>query len=473
MSRWSALEEDKKKKNVAIEAFYNIDAYLCSFWIFVQQLLVAASTVFIIKLISELSDNNKISIVYLLLFVASLIVVYIPTAVSHMYLKKFKYTSYFKYINNFIDRNKGKATLSHDTVKSKHESWITNESYIIYDESTLLLYDVFSSFLNAVVSILAIAYMLDMYLIFGYMVAFIILYASSKYFKPTINTSSHNVQSNRKSMSGILLSAWDNIFIGNTNNLDNWRRVFKENLMKLKISEVRYTVVRAWISSLTVILALFSIAITTTFYIYQNMSDQAALAGLIVTLPRQIQIIQRIFAFFGLALEWQGMLIRLKKLQEPFYLKNNLEQYIDWEKIKLTINDKSYSYTSVQDIIDLIDAYKHGRICIQGENGAGKSCILLNIAEHFGEKAYFIPTNSDLQFKDENFNAFSKGQKIVSILNEIKESDIKKVIILDEWDANLDDKNVYRLNQCIDKFSQNTVVIEVRHLKNRNNRPIL
>jgi len=84
-----------------------------------------------------------------------------------------------------------------------------------------------------------------------------------------------------------------------------------------------------------------------------------------------------------------------------------------------------------------------------------------------GDKAYLLPNQSKMFFLNEiNKKEFSTGEKMIENLNEIIKnvSDTETIILLlDEWNANLDNTNVNKLNEIIEQLSKKYCIFEVLH----------
>jgi len=67
----------------------------------------------------------------------------------------------------------------------------------------------------------------------------------------------------------------------------------------------------------------------------------------------------------------------------------------------------------------------------------------------------------NIQVGKEN-NSGSTGQKqlyqMASLLNSHS-----RIILLDEWDANLDESNMISINSMLSALAENNIIIEVRH----------
>lgn len=452
---------------------FSRDGVICVAWIIVQQLVVAASTVFIIRLMESVTrPNGQISLGYLVLFVASLVLVYVPNALSTVYLDKAALASFRAYIALFCKTNAGLATLAHRRVKEVHEAWVTNEAMVVYREATSVLYQGLSTFLNAALSILAISALLAPALILWYLAAALVLCVSHWMFKSLLAQTSRGVQTTRQSIANVLLSIWDNVCIGNSHNLGNWQRAFNSSVDIAEKAVVRYNLLRALISSLTVVLALLLVATGVWRYLSDNLDNSTRVAALLVTLPRQLQVIQSIFQFFGSVLEWHGSKARLAGLDTPLALNVHDAglSHVHWEQISVSDGGQEVHFPTLDHFITHFTGRKGGRFTFRGPNGAGKSTLLAYLVQQTGESSFYLPTGADLRFNDGSITSASDGQRMMRALEEMTQVGFPDFIILDEWDANLDPSNVALLNEKLDHIAQSHVLLEVRH---RQSNPVI
>ncbi len=151
----------------------------------------------------------------------------------------------------------------------------------------------------------------------------------------------------------------------------------------------------------------------------------------------------------------------------------SMEKKIKWPKIHIiasttsTISPENHvSLTGPLSITSYLDimAYttRSGRITLRGENGAGKSTLLMLVKNALNDRAFFLPTQNQLSFTSEA-NKYSTGESLRNRLLEILERVDVDVLLLDEWDANLDKENHERLSLLIDELAEKKCVIEVRH----------
>lgn len=103
-----------------------------------------------------------------------------------------------------------------------------------------------------------------------------------------------------------------------------------------------------------------------------------------------------------------------------------------------------------------------GRVTIRGENGTGKSTVLLLIQYELLSRSFYLPAQHHLSFNSIKAN-YSTGETLKLYIQEIFYKVEADCILLDEWDANLDKFNQSEISQLIDKLARSKTVVEVRH----------
>ncbi len=445
----------------------NRDAVLSTFWSTLQQIVVAASTFFILKAIASVtSGDTSAGMMFIGFFVASLVLVYVPNTVSMLYLQRWRISSLSSFVSSFIEHNKGQAPFGHARNKSQTESWLTNESFTVYDTATNLLYQIYSTALNSAFNILIIAVSLDRRLLLWYLAAGVALVSAHFVFKKKISNVSLEMQQSRKDLSNAMLSAWDNVFIGNQHNLGHWLRHFEIQIRAAKSTATRYDGVRSLISSATVCVALVVVAIGNGIFLFENAEDVPKVAALLITLPRQLQIIQSIFAFFNLTLSWAGTSGQLKELEKIVRLSaadDESEKFIDFDVITFSDGNAVCKMASLHEADQRLTQLQSGRWTLRGRNGAGKSTLLAALKKSWGDNAFLLPSRfGDLRFT-RDFQAHSDGNRLLAVFAEISQLQDVKAVLLDEWDANLDGENLTAVSLAIDELARTKLVLESRH----------
>lgn len=179
-------------------------------------------------------------------------------------------------------------------------------------------------------------------------------------------------------------------------------------------------------------------------------------------------------------MHWHGVYARVGALLSSItissYDRRSTLNRIKENEIQITVENVPFHYNSFDHFIEMIAAMKSGRITLQGANGSGKTTLINLIKAEFHDRAFYLPTNSRLAFEKTFDNAYSTGQKVKVHLDELKtilldsvkcdgnnNDTPKRILLLDEWDANLDAKNKEQISAMLDIFSKHYCVVEIRH----------
>src|SRR5690348_15742574 len=115
--------------------FWNKFAFWAIFYLLIQQLIVASSTIWISCLSEAVVEGKSISL-YLGLFIGSLFSVYIPGIISAFNLEKAKSKALYQYTYQFSEAYKCTPTnLSEKEFQHEKEPWLTSESSKVIDET--------------------------------------------------------------------------------------------------------------------------------------------------------------------------------------------------------------------------------------------------------------------------------------------------------------------------------------------------
>jgi len=104
-----------------------------------------------------------------------------------------------------------------------------------------------------------------------------------------------------------------------------------------------------------------------------------------------------------------------------------------------------------------------GRILVTGGNGAGKTSLLLALKVKLDEKAHYLSaTHRQLTCRKDE----SVGEHLLRELKQILiwAADAEQpILLLDEWNANLDERNQLLIDEIIQELEKKAAIIEVRH----------
>lgn len=434
-----------------------ITSSLCISFAFLigQQLIVGLSTYFIANLAIDIAKNDDF-LLNLAGFVLSLIIVYVPAYFATIYLEKSKFDLLNNYVQKFMTTFFGKTVLlNNKELKDQSTVFVSQESKSVIDDMLDFAFDGVALILNLLINILVLGFFLDYDLLVAYAVGFLLVEFFIFYHKNQISKMSKISQKSRIYFIAILNKIWDNVIIFNQYNVGIFNRIYKKNFNRSKKYHIHSQSFNQLISSFGMILFMIPVLGLIVYLFIKHHNDYVFLSLLVATLPRQIQLLQMGQVLVFHQTNFSGIKARFIGLQNSLNMPDiDILSRINFKEI--FVNNMPLSD------FDLNHLPKNGRMTIKGRNGAGKSSFLLYLKTLLSNRAFYLPVSHDLFFHQNHKK--STGQKLSSQLMQINNniSDID-VIILDEWDANLDGINKSHLDELINELARQRLVVEVRH----------
>jgi ABC-type transport system involved in cytochrome bd biosynthesis fused ATPase/permease subunit len=278
-----------------------------------------------------------------------------------------------------------------------------------------------------------------------------------------------------------LLAAWDNVLLGNEYNFKLWEEKTTQRLnrcLQRNVALERFDQLLAIVVSLMTSIPSLVVVI---YYVLLHRANPVKLSAFIVILPLLFIILSYTYHTLSLAFRWTMHRSKLTAIYKAIQASRDsyayLEKKVKWGKFMLShaitapsdnrvASDVQVGIAWPQTVLThselLKVAEKQGRVTIRGENGSGKSTALMLIKNALAKRAFFLPTHNQLSFISET-NKYSTGESLKNRLTEILEKVDVDVLLLDEWDANLDSENQERLSALINELAEKKCVIEVRH----------
>ena len=426
-------------------------------FLLIQQIIVASSTYFIARLAQSLTEDT-ISILYMVLFALSLVAVYVPAYFCVTNTERAKYDAHKLYNDNFHTVFLGKTCLlSSDELQSTATTTLAQESNYTLETVIDSIFDISALVLNVLFNVLVIAWFLDGTLLLGYAVGIIFASLFVHFRRHALKSAAKTDQQSRLNLTAKLFDSWDNVVIFNKHNYTLYNNMVQKSFAIAKNNSVKSTSIQHINSSLGMIILMLPVFVVTAFIFNKNWQDAATMAVLVATLPRQIQLLQMCYALIGYHTSIgviKTMLDGILEVLQPIAV--NLDNYIQADQIRVK---------QTGDIFDSTQLPKQGRVTLIGNNGVGKSCMLLKLKEDYQEQAYYLPAKHNLYFnyKSDKAHKGSTGQQLIKQIQEIREDDQSRIVMLDEWDAHLDRENTQIIDQYLDELAQTRLVVDVRH----------
>jgi len=434
-----------------------------------QQLMVASSTVWVSRLGRDVATNRPFTL-DLFLFLASLGLTYFPDMLSAIALARWTQAAHAAFISAFVDAHATAETQwGSSRVRSAREPYLTTEGASTIESTTHYFHDLVGTGLNVVFNIIALVVVIDPLLLLGYGVGLALTALCLVYAKKTVEERAALAQDTRVRLGSVLLTGWDNILLRNQYNLGLWVARMRDRFHRsadAQVGAARANQGAILVASWAGMIPVFAVLI----YLFRpGHSDPGSLAAGIVTLPRQMIVLNHLLVIVGLVTHWTAIRAQwrglLAALSPP--PREDLGARIAWTEISIRRDGQWHRFAHLDECLAELRAVAAGRVTISGPNGSGKSTLLLLLKEAFGARAIYLPAQSALYFASDETPA-STGERLALRLRELAahpagHRDAVDVFLLDEWDANLDNLNREMSSAVLNELSDRAVVVEVRH----------
>jgi ABC-type bacteriocin/lantibiotic exporter with double-glycine peptidase domain len=457
--------------------FRNRWALACFFLLTIQQLIVASSTVWLVTMMTKMTAGEPF-LPFLYLYLFFLITPYIPECLANVAKINWKQEAQRSFINAFVSSNRNQiGEWSNKKIKEEKLSILTTEGPNAINAFVDYAFDFIWYILSVLFNITAVSIIVEPLFALAYGLSVIMVLTVMKLKRRTQRQLTRKALAARIDLCQSLLAAWDNVLLGNAYNFALWEDKTTQRLnrcLQRNVALERFDQLLAIMVSL--ITAVPSLMVVV-YYAHINRFTLDKLLPFLIVLPLLFLILSYTYQTLSLMFRWamhRSKLSTIYKAIEPITdCQASMEKKIKWPKIN--INSSNLSTVASPDHISvpgptgitdcqslLLETQSFGRLTLRGENGAGKSTLLMLVKTALSEKAFFLPTQNQLSFMSET-NKHSTGESLKNRLMEILEQVQADVLLLDEWDANLDHENQERLSGLIDELAKKKCVIEVRH----------
>lgn len=438
----------------------------------IQQIIEASSTIWLVMLMKSITEGRDF-FPYLYLYLATLAVPYLPGCIALIFKTHWKQEAQRNFIKAFVTANRNNVgEWNNKALKEEKLSMLTTEGPIAIHALIDYVWDLSSYVLSVIFNIMALSVVVEPLFIPAYMISVICVVIIMKWQRRTQRTLTQRALSARVELCQSLLAAWDNVLLGNSYNFHLWEDRTTQRVnrcLQRNIELERFDQILA--ISVAIITSLPSMAIVL-YYAWAHRGNLVELSAFIVILPLLFMILSYTYQTLSLAFRWGMHKSKLIAIYKAIQGNKNthavMEKKVKWAKIiaSLSPNHENLSKAyprPMESHGDLLDQTRcNGRVTLRGENGSGKSTALLLLKNSLAGKAFLLPTHNQLSFSSET-NRYSTGESLRKRLVEILEKVDASVLLLDEWDANLDKENQEILSSLIDELSVKKCVIEVRH----------
>ena len=446
----------------------------CFTILFFQQILEASATFWLVKLMQYIIAGQNFFPI-LGLYLASLVIPYIPWCIAFILKSTWKQEAERSFINTYVSSNKNHlGEWGNKAIKEEKLSILTTEGPNALNALIDYVFDFYSYSMSVILNILALSIVVEPFFAVAYGMSVITVIIVMKTQRKKQRTLTQQALAARIGLCQSLLASWDNVLLGNEYNFKLWVDKTSQRLgscLQRTVELERCNQILAIIISL--VTAVPSLCVVV-YYTVLHQSDRVHLSAFVVTLPILFIILSYTYQTLSLAFKWtmhrSKLMTLYRAIQASKETRHPTEDKVQWPKLAMTQSSNGQKDGICMAVPQILrsteDLLQHtsraGRFTIRGENGSGKSTALMLIKNALLEKSFFLPTHNQLSFAVET-NGSSTGEGLRTKLIEILQNVDADVLLLDEWDANLDKENRQKLSDLIDALSEKKCVIEVRH----------
>lgn len=454
-------------------------AFGCLFALGIQQMIEASSALWLVNMMAKITSGQNF-FPYLTLYLLSIALFYIPNGIAFILKTTWKQQAQRSFIHAFVHSNKNNLVeWNNKGLKEEKLSILTSEGPAAINALIDYVWDLGMYVLSVLFNILALSIVVEPLFALAYSFSLVCVLIVMKWNRRAQRQLTQKALTARVDLTQSLYASWDNILLGNAYNFGIWKDKTEQRLdrcLQRNVDLERFDQFLAiFVSLFTSVPSLCVVG----YFMLLHRDDPVRLSAFVVVLPLLFNILSYTYQTLSLLFRWSMHHSKLtaiyKTIQPSKEFQNPLLKKVKWSKIQAQRNLQQEPFDSSippppllppQSLISYNDLLafttSSGRVTLRGENGCGKSTALLLVKNALAHKAFFLPTHNQLSFISET-NKYSTGESLRNRLLEILEKVHVEVLLLDEWDANLDAENKERLNQLIDELAVSKCVIEVRH----------
>lgn len=423
-----------------------------------QQVILGLSTFFIARAGENIATANfEYAVRNVTLFFVFALLGYCLSSLAELSRVRGINSIWSRYINKILrDTNHDTAFFSEKN-KQKYESWMIGEAHDVIDYGSSFCVGFMSLVLNVVITVSVFYFMIGPLLAGTIIVGMAIAGFFTYVFKRRIEQLADSIQEGRSAIAEVLGPLWNSHFFGSKKLYDAEVRKMANSMGGYFSRKIQYSKLEQLMACVPVFL---SVSMLIAYVQFKPSYEAAQWGAIVALLPRTLQLFGSVHSLIMYSTQAVMLKKRLSNLSSfvGSLGMRNLEASIIKEEI--TIKDvNSNSYLTTESLLDkMMGERPTGRIIISGANGVGKSTLLMIIKNKFPNSIMLTPMGPIFSNKKD----LSSGQLQFYRMKQVFD-DPSSILLLDEWDANLDFVNVAAIEELISSLSEKQLVVEVRH----------
>lgn len=423
-----------------------------------QQIILGCSTFFIARAGANIATGEfDAAASNVTLFFMFALLGYCMSSLAELSRVRGSNAIWSRYINKVLRDTNHNTAFSSEKNKQKYESWMIGEAHDTIDYGSSFCVGFMSIVLNVIITVSVFYLVIGPLLAGTIIIGMAIAGGFTYFFKRKVEQLAVDIQEGRSSIAEVLGPLWNSHFFGSKKLYGTEAGNMAACMRSYFSSKIQYSKLEQVVACVPVFISV----IMLIAYVQLRPPYEAALWGAIVAvLPRTLQLFGSVHSL--IVYSTQAVMLKKRLSNLSSFVGSLSLRDLDASIMKQEIVIKDVSNSSNVSMEHLLDRVKVdnpiGRIMISGANGVGKSTLLMSIKKDFPNSIMLTPMGPIFSTKKELSSGQSQFFRIREIFN-----DPSSILLLDEWDANLDSVNIAAIEELIDVLSKKHLVIEVRH----------
>ena len=263
----------------------------------------------------------------------------------------------------------------------------------------------------------------------------------------------------------VLGASWSKVILSQPPFIDKFNRILGRKWHNYSQRSVNATLYFQIIQNIQALIIWLPCVIVIYWYLSSHELKESVI--LLAYLPRIIELLLDM-SHIAMNLTRSGNVIGQLNWLDRFILQLNspinADNRIQFSEIHIYQNDIFIGNLSQLGLQYFYESQKFsGRISIKGKNGSGKSTLLLLLKLYFSEKSILVTSQASQRISRTNH---SDGEARLLELRDVfawVTSHKTPILLLDEWNAHLDDNHESEIRAKLSEIAQSCLVIEVLH----------
>jgi len=443
----------------------NLHYMLAMVCVVAQQSLLAVSTYYIALAGAGLTGMQHIAQIInnVTLFFLFALSAYLVSSVSVLLSVKAANQLWLSYCSRVLNGVTKDPALCSEPNKNKVVQWLSGEASATVPQAVQFYLDLVSLVLGIIFTLFV--FYLSVGLMFALAVFMVLMISTAlvMVMRKNINALAGSMQQRKLSALIYVEPVFNRAAYGSAAMKSEGFEVFGKRANDYFTVVNRYTSLEQIVACLPVVLAVFAFVIVLST---PGALPLAAIGTLVALLPRSLQLFGSIHSL-SMSLS-QYFLIRSKI--------DNLNGFVEGlDRQDLSVNSDDVVVVDCATGLSLSSevffqrithsAIRAGRFCVTGKNGSGKTTLLKRLKFSVPDSLLLLPDSYFLEKSKDRSTGQAKLDELHAVLQENS-----RLLLLDEWDANLDCENTRTIDSILEEYAQVKLIVEVRH-KSANTPP--